>query len=229
MASPESSPPAKRSSDAGRAGRLRWARAEAGFQTAAAAAEDRGWNPNTYKSNENGNAPFSYRKAKLYGTAFGVRPEWLYAGTGPVRASPEPGMVRIIGRVGANPDGSVLLATGQESAELTPVPPGGTEKAVALIVVGSSMPGLADDGALIYFEDQRTPPTPDMLGQVVVLETETDEVLVKRLLKGAKKGLYDLESLGGPLRRGVRLRWAAHITAIVPPFHARRIIRSDAA
>lgn len=86
------------------------------------------------------------------------------------------------------------------------------------------MRGLADDGALIYFEDQRTPPTPDMLGQIVVVEMETDEVLVKRLLRGSEPGRYDLESLAGPTRHDARLRWAAHITAIIPPFQARRVL-----
>ena len=87
---------------------------------------------------------------------------------------------------------------------------------------------LIDDGALIYFEDQRTPPSPDMLGHVVVVETDADEVLVKRLLRGSKPGLYDLESVAGPVRQDARLRWAAHITAIIPPFQARRILRNAA-
>jgi hypothetical protein len=87
------------------------------------------------------------------------------------------------------------------------------------------MRGVADDGALIYFEHQRTAPTPDMLGHVVVIETDGDEVLVKRLLRGSRAGLFDLESVAGPVRRDARLRWAAHITAIIPPFQARRIIR----
>mgnify|MGYP000609007956 CR=1 FL=1 len=82
----------------------------------------------------------------------------------------------------------------------------------------------ADDGALIYFEDQRSPPTPDMLGQIVVVETDTDEVLVKRLLRGTTTGRYDLESVAGPTRQDARIRWAAHITAIVPPWQARRIL-----
>ncbi|WP_312165729.1 S24/S26 family peptidase [Phenylobacterium sp.] len=90
-----------------------------------------------------------------------------------------------------------------------------------------SMRGLADDGALIYFEDQRSSPSPDMLGQVVVVETDTDEVLVKRLLRGSGPGLYDLESVAGPTRHDARLRWAAHITAIIPPYQARRIIISE--
>jgi len=63
-----------------------------------------------------------------------------------------------------------------------------------------------------------------MLGQVVVVEIETDEVLVKRLLRGSEPGRYDLESLAGPTRHDARLRWAAHITAIIPPFQARRIL-----
>jgi len=204
--------------------RLRHARTEKRFDTAAAAADAFCWNRNTYASNENGNAPYSYRKAKLYAEAFGVRPEWLYDASGPMRFGGPGGMVPVKGMVGANPDGSVLFANGQEAWDLAPIPPGGTENAVALQVSGHSMRGLADDGALIYFEDQRTPPTPDMLGQIVVVEMETDEVLVKRLLRGSEPGRYDLESLAGPTRRDARLRWAAHITAIIPPFQARRIL-----
>ncbi|CAN7283817.1 hypothetical protein LJR164_001402 [Phenylobacterium sp. LjRoot164] len=207
--------------------RLRLARIEQGYETAAAAADAFGWNRNTYSSNENGNAPFSYRRAKEYAAAFGVRPEWLYDAAGPMRSTGSEGLAPIIGRVGANPEGDVLLATGQGSGELAPIPPGGTEKAVALRVSGHSMRGLADDGALIYFEDQRSSPSLDMLGHVVVVETDTDEVLVKRLLRGSGPGLYDLESLAGPTRHDARLRWAAHITAIIPPFQARRIIISE--
>ncbi len=209
----------------GRSQRLREARIAKGLETAAAAADAFGWNRNTYASNENGNAPFSYRRAKDYAAAFGITAEWLYDAAGPMRPVAEPGFVPVIGRVGANPDGVVLFATGQEAGDLAPIPPGGTEQAVALRVVGHSMRGVADDGALIYFEDQRTPPTPDMLGHVVVVETDTDEVLVKRLLRGSRRGCFDLESVAGPTRQDALLRWAAHITAIIPPYQARRIIR----
>jgi len=208
--------------------RLRQARVAKGFETATAAADAFGWNRNTYVANENGYAPFSYRRAKEYAQAFGVRPEWLYDAAGAMLPVAEPGYVPVIGRVGANPEGLVLFATGQEPGDLAPVPPGGTEDARALLVVGHSMRGLADDGALIYFEDQKTAPTSDMLGHVVVVETDTDEVLVKRLLRGSRSGLYDLESVAGPTRHDARLRWAAHITAIIPPFQARRIIRGAA-
>lgn len=212
-----------------RAARLRQARLAAGFETAAAAAEAHGWNRNTYASNENGNASYSWRRAREYAAALGVRAEWLYDAQGPATGpaggdvGPAP-RVPVIGRVGADPGGEVLMAGGQAPPEFIPLPPGGTERAVALRVSGHSMRGLADDGALIYFEDQRTPPSPDMLGQVVVVELDTGEVLVKRLLRGAAPGRFDLESVAGPTRRDARLRWAAHITAIVPPWQARRIL-----
>jgi phage repressor protein C with HTH and peptisase S24 domain len=210
-----------------RAHRLRLARLESGFDTARAAAQAHGWISSTYTSNENGNSTFSFRRAKEYAAAFGVRAEWLYDASGPMKGQAER-LTSVVGRVGADPDGQVLFATGQGTGDLVPLPPGGTEKAVALQVVGHSMPGLADDGALIYFEDQRTPPTSDMLGHVVVVELDTDEVLVKRLLRGSKPRRYDLESFEGPTRHDVKIRWAAHITAIIPPFQARRIIRSSA-
>jgi len=218
-----------------RGARLREARLACGYPHATAAAEAFGWNRNSYASNENGNAPFSYPKAKDYAQAFGVRAEWLYDGALPKTAPPlsrgappasgGEAMVPIIGRVGADPDGIVLFATGQDGGDLAPIPPGGTGRAVALRVVGGSMRGVVDDGGLIYFEDQRTPPSPDMLGHVVVVETDAEEVLVKRLLRGSRPGRYDLESVIGDTRRDCRLRWAAHITAIIPPYQARRIIR----
>lgn len=213
----------------GRAQRLRQARIDRGYDTAASAADAHGWSRNTYASNENGNAPFSYRRAKEYAAAFAVSPEWLYDASGPMQSAAASGFVPVIGQVGANPDGIVLFALGQDPAELAPIPPGGSDQARALKVSGHSMRGVADDGALIYFEDQRTPPTPDMLGHVVVVETDTDEVLVKRLLRGSRPGLFDLESVAGPVRQDARIRWAAHITAIIPPYQARRIIRGAAA
>jgi DNA-binding XRE family transcriptional regulator len=204
--------------------RLRQARIAAGFERASDAATRFGWNENTYKSNENGNAPFSFRKARDYAEAFGVRAEWLYDETGPTQAGSEP-MVRIIGRVGADTEGTVMHTTGQEGFDTAPIPPGGTSAAVALEVVGHSMRVVAEDGSLIYFEDQRNPPTPDMLGYYCIVETEDGRVLFKRLLRGSAAGFYMLESQVGPTIEDVRLRWAAEPTAIIPPKQARRIIR----
>ena len=183
-----------------RAQRLLHARQAAGFKTAAGAADHFNWNRNTYSSNENGNAAYSYRAAREYAAAFGVTPQWLYDGIGAPKAdaaeepAPGPILVPVIGRGGGPPARGVRRA---------------------------------DDGGLIYFEAQQTPPTPDMFGHVVVVETLEGEVLVKRLLRGSRSGRFDLESMVGPTRENCKLRWAAHITAIIPPHQARRILRSS--
>lgn len=140
------------------------------------------------------------------------------------------GLVPIIGRVGADAEGSVYYMTPAERGDMTPMPPGGTRDAVALDVRGHSMTGYADDGALIYFENQESPPTPDLLGLVCVVETADGRVLLKRLLKGSRPGLYDLESIRGPTLEDQRLRWAAEVTTIVTPRQAQRIaLRHDEA
>lgn len=146
---------------------------------------------------------------------------WLLEGLDPNEGP----MVRIIGRVGADSGGEVIYTTAQETWDMAPLPPGGTSATVALVVSGHSMRAFADDGALVYFENQHTPPTPDMIGDVCIVETEDHRVLVKRLLKGSEAGLYDLESHNGPTLADVRLVWAAEPTAIIPAKQARRVIR----
>jgi hypothetical protein len=211
-----------------RASRLRDARRACGFPTATAAAKAFRWNPNTYAANENGNAPFSFRSAKTYADAYGVRVSWLYDGAPPRTHSEAAGVeaarTRLFGEVGFEPEGVVRLAGG-EGREFVAAPPGGTAKALAIRVVGYSLKGVADPGGLIYFEYERSPVTPEMLGQVVVTHTDRSEVLVSRLFRGSHAESYDLESLAGPWRRDCTLRWAAHITAIIPPYQARRSSR----
>ena len=116
--------------------RLKDARVARGYASAAEAAEAFGWNRNTYASNENGNAPYSFRSARRYGEAFGVSAAWLYEGLGtpesdvaetPTEATER--LVPIVGRVGADPEGVVLFATGQTAGDLAPIPPGGTSGA----------------------------------------------------------------------------------------------------
>ena len=205
--------------------RLRWAREQAGYETAADAARARGWHVQNVRDHEADRRGVKPELAIDYARAYGIDKTWLlYGGSNP-KAKDTIDTVPIIGMVGADPSGRVLMTEGQMGQDSVPLPPGGTADAVALEVAGHSMRGVADDGGLVYFEDQRTPPSPDMLGHVVICQTEDGQVLMKRLLKGSERGLYDLESLAGPTLEDRRLAWAAHITAIVPPHQARRIIR----
>lgn len=205
--------------------RLVKARVAAGCETAAEGAARAGVKYYTYVQHESGTRGISKDKAAKYGRAFGVDPSWLLYGKGRQEAVTEV-LIPIIGRVGADAEGTIIYSTADETGDLVPVAPGGSASAMALRVVGHSMGDWAPDGSLIYVESQRTPPTPDMIGYPAVVETDDGRVLLKRLLKGSAPGVYDLESLNGPTLEDVRVRWAAEVTAIVPPRQARRIIRS---
>lgn len=166
----------------------------------------------------------------MIANGFGLSVEDIFGG------SAVPRVVPIIGRVGADPDGRIIRTAGQATGDSAPMPTGGTSDAVAVEVDGHSMRGFADDGALVFFENQHTPPTDDMIGDVVVVQLASDgdesddtDVLIKRLQRGSTDGLYNLESIVGPTLHDVRIRWAAEITTIIPPRQARRLIRRGVA
>lgn len=133
--------------------RLRQARIAAGFQRQAEAARRFGFNPNTYKSNENGAMPFSYAAAQDYGRAFSVEAEWLYAGTGPMTAGDEVDdrqlvSIPIIDWVAAGQltDNVSQLPPESETIEISGLPPGdyfGTKAR------GDSMNRVAPDDSLL--------------------------------------------------------------------------------
>ena len=133
---------------------------------------------------------------------------------------------RIVGRAGAATDGRVVFAEGQEGLGEVEIPEGATEESVALEIEGYSQ-GFIADGCLIFYTEVHSAPTEDMLGTIVVVGTEDGEVLLKRLLRGSEPGLYDLESINGPMMKDRRVLWAAHVDSLVPPWRAKRL-RVDA-
>lgn len=172
---------------------------------------------------ERGKVPLGEEYVPGLARALGIKPGDIFRH--PDEAAPMTPMVPVVGRVAADSEGRIIYATAHESGDRAPPPPGHTaDTVVAVEVFGHSMRGYADDGSLVYFETQRSPPTPDMIGYPAVVETTDGRVLLKRLLKGSRSGLYDLESVNGPTLPDQKLRWAAEITAVIPPRQAQRII-----
>lgn len=170
---------------------------------------------------ENGQNGLRPDAAEVLAPILGVTSAWLLTGTSERHAP----MVPIIGTVGADAEGTVIQTTGQASGDTVPPPPGGTKDSVALEVRGYSMRGVADDGSIIYFDNQEAQPTADMIGYPCVVETRDGRVLIKRLLLGSRKGVYNLESINGPTMEDVELVWAAEIKHVTMPREAQRIIR----
>lgn len=75
--------------------RLKKARADAGFESAAEAAERFGWKYSTYAGHENGSRGYDIEAAERYAQAFRVRPEWLAFGVEADHAAKRDHMVQV--------------------------------------------------------------------------------------------------------------------------------------
>ena len=200
----------------GRHDRLRKARMEAGFERQRdVLSRFPDWKANTYKSNENGNAPFSFDAAKAYARAFKVRAEWLYAGTGAMRERGASG-VPILGKVAAGAEGYFDddFELGAARDHLAPLP---SENRICLIVEGDSMIPRFRPGEKVVFGEKYDDPTP-LIGREVMARLKDGRKLLKVLRPGAKPGLWTLFSINSaydPIE-DVELEWALPFEELRP-------------
>jgi len=87
----------------------------------------------------------------------------------------------------------VHLIDGNEPIEYVQAPPG-YENGGAVIVRGESGRPLYEDGDLLFYKQQELPPT-DETRRAVIAEVGDDELYLKRLIPGTKRGLYHLLSM----------------------------------
>lgn len=122
--------------------------------------------------------------------------------------------VAVIGYVGA---GSIatLFSEGQGPFDTVEPPADTTPNTVALKVQGQSL-GIAFDGALVFYDDVRSPVTPDLFGRLCVVGLEDGRVLVK-VLRSAGGGAFHLISnvVEEPMLN-IGVSWAARVKDIRP-------------
>jgi phage repressor protein C with HTH and peptisase S24 domain len=192
--------------------RLRQARERAGFTSARSAALRFGWIPSTYASHENGQTPVPVKDAPRYGRAFKVSAAWLLTGEGSLKAR---NIVKVIGLIGAGaeitPEAEQVPPEGLAEVEVPfPVP----EDAIAFEVQGESMYPRYDHGDIVLCRNRERDPA-DLIGFEAAVRTTAGHRYLKRLRRGARKGIFDLESFNAELIRGVRIAWASEVHSVV--------------
>ncbi len=195
--------------------RLRKARLAAGFDSVAEACRKLGFNQNSYYLHENGRGTFSFKMAQQrYAPAYRVNAEWLYSGVGSPDDNVTSDTVPVVGYVGA---GSVatLFAEGQGPLDYVEPPQNATASTVGLKVQGVSL-GPVWDEAILFYDDVRSPVTPDLHGRLCVVGLPDGRVLVK-MLKAANDGTFHLLSNTSeePLLNQ-EVEWAARVKAVHP-------------
>jgi phage repressor protein C with HTH and peptisase S24 domain len=190
--------------------RLRRARIDAGYASAADAARAFGWNVNTYSSNENGNAPFSKTASVRYARAFRVELDWLVTGNGPMK-KPKRG-VPVVGFVGA---GAVVFPIDNGILDTIDPPFSTPENCVAVIVRGDSMLPAYKDGTFLVLQPLDDPN--DAIHRRAVVTLEDGSRLVKELEPGLSPGTFNLLSYNATPIRNVVVVQAARVLGTVEP------------
>lgn len=136
---------------------------------------------------------------------------------GRINAPLDAGTVPVVGYVGAGA-AAHYYAVSQGELDRVPAPPGSTASTVAVEIKGDSV-GRLFNTWLVFYNDVRSPVTPDLIGRLCVLGLLDDRILVKQIKRSARfKGLFDLisNSTDEPVIEGVEIAWAAPVTQMTP-------------
>lgn len=196
------------------ADRLKLAREKAGYETAKAAAEAMGVAVATYIQHENGSRGIPATRAERYGRFFRVAPEWLLYRRGEVDDGLTTESVPVVGYVSAGAE-LALYDQGQGPFDYVSPPRDSKPTTVAAAVRGSSLGPLLDE-AIIFYDDVRSPVTPDLHGKMCVVGLEDGRVVVKQLMPGDSGRFHLLSNSAEPPLFNETVAWAAKVTDIRP-------------
>lgn len=136
---------------------------------------------------------------------------------GEIELGPDGGATDSVSVVGYVSAGAALVqfGAGQGPFETVPAPRFKTESTVAVEVRGTSL-GPAFDQSVIFYDDVRSPVTPDLIGRLCVVALSDDRVLVKVLRQGENGRFHLLSNTAEEPIWNADVVWAARVTEVRP-------------
>lgn len=122
--------------------------------------------------------------------------------------------VRVVGYVGAGAKAH-YYALPPDELDTVPAPENASPQTVAVEIRGSSL-GPMFDRWIAFYDDVRRPATDDLIGKLCVIGLSDERVLIKRLERGRRAGLFRLASNTEPPIEDVPIEWAARVNGMVP-------------
>lgn len=171
---------------------------------------------------ESGERNLSVKNLNLFATALGVKSQELL----PQEEEKLQNVVPVMGRIGAGaeilPEDEQVPPEGLYEIETPfPIP----DDAIAFEVAGESMWPRYDEGDIVICWKQGVN-IHEVLGWEAAVKTDTGKRYLKRVLKGATNGTYDLESHNAAPIRGVQIVWVAAIQSVIRSGQWRRLPQS---
>jgi len=201
--------------------RIRLIRKDAGL-TIEELAEKAGLSVSYTNRLENGERNLSVKNMNLLAHALNVQPQELLA----QKQEKSANAVKVMGKIGAGaeilPNEEQIPPEGLYEIE-TPFPL--PDDALAFEVQGESMWPRYDEGDIIICWRQGVI-IDEVLGWEAAVKTSTGRRYLKRVLKGAERGTFDLESHNAPPIRGVELVWVAAIQSVIRSGQWKRLAPS---
>lgn len=151
---------------------------------------------------------------EMIATALRTSSDYLLGTSDIAEVSPGEKTVPLVGYVGAGAEAN-FFAAGDGNLGEVPAPDDATAETVAVEVRGESLGALFDQW-LVYYDEVRSPITPDLVGRLCVVGLPDDRVLIKQVKRSKSPGLYHLLSnTEGPIL-DVEIMWAAKVKSMVP-------------
>jgi transcriptional regulator with XRE-family HTH domain len=130
--------------------------------------------------------------------------------------SPPPKMAKLKGYVGASGE-AIYYRISDEDLEEVEAPANAPDPIAAVEIKGKSFGPLLNNW-IVFYNDVRSPVTPDLIGQVCVVGLADDRVLLKEIRRNSRGGyrLISNNSTDDPIE-DARIEWAARVILMRPP------------
>lgn len=178
-------------------------------------AERVGTSPGQLSDLEKGKRRYNRDWLEKFATALDIGVKDLFSPPAPAGTSdPVARTVRVVGYVGAG-DAAHYYDAAQGPFDEVQAPEYATKETVAAEVRGPSI-GKHFDGWLVFYDERRSPVTPDMIGKLCVVGLLDGRILVKVIKAARTPGYYHLLSeTEGPMN-DEEIEWAAEVTGMRP-------------
>lgn len=138
---------------------------------------------------------------------------WLLEEAGEEVAEHATDSVPVVGYVSAGAV-AALYDAGQGPFDMVPAPEGSTPQTVAAEIKGDSL-GPIFDSWLVYWDDVRSPVTPDLFGELCVIGLPDGRIVVKKLINAANGRFHLISNAEGPML-DQEILWAAKVKRMTP-------------